>query len=263
MRIKTAAAGFRKAVYLLSLSCAFGGCALFEPEIRVRVIIPPAPQAWLGELGALRFAVFSADGDGVLGWRAEAAEGAASVLLSCSKRGNTPVLAYPWSAAQGTAAVRGTLRPAGGLFPLHLRQGADAPELVLSWEDGALAEVFRALCGSGYDAAPVNAGRLAERMREAPDPWVWDVSAIAQDIASGQFSAYDIEGLPVADVRLGAPAGDWLTESPFRPAVAAGQDGTLILEGLGFGLHSLFSLGRRMDFYLDARGVSVVSPPPP
>ncbi len=191
--------------------------------------------------------------------RMEVSSADSPVRISCSKRGNSPVLGYPWSAGAGSAAAFGTLKPAGGLFPRNLRRGDEGLELVLSWEDGAAAEVFRALFEGGIDAELVNGARLADLMGDSPDPWEWDLESIASRIAERDFSAYDIDRLPSRDVRLPAPEGAWFMESPFRPALSAGPDGTLILEGLTFGMHHLFGGGRRMDVFLDARGASTVS----
>jgi len=233
------------------------GCGLFDAGVETSVIIPAAPPIWLAELGELSFSVIYPGGDGRL-TRTEVMTNGSPVRISCSKRGNSPVLAYPWGSAAGSAAAFEALRPAGGLFPRDLRQGAAGLELVLSWEDGAAAEVFRALFEGGIDTGLVNGERLADLMRDTPDPWEWDLESIAWHIAERDFSVYDIDRLPSRDVRLPAPQGAWFLESPFRPALSAGPDGMLILEELTFGMHHLFGGGGRMDVFLDARGASMV-----
>lgn len=242
---------------LVSCSSVLGGCALFDAGIDVRVAIPPVPRSWMREFGGMRFSLFYPDGDGCLQWM-DVPDRETSVRISCSKMGNSPVLAYPWrAAAEGTLVPRGSLKPAGGLFPRNLRRAAGGVELVLSWEDGAAAEVFRALLESGTDTDLVNGERLADRIAEASDPWALDLGSIAQCIASGDFNAYDIDPLPAADVRLSVPEGEWLLENPFRPVQRAGPEGTLLLQGLSFGLHHVFGCGRRLDVFLDARGAAV------
>jgi hypothetical protein len=174
-----------------------------------------------------------------------------------SKENNTPVLAYPWSAEAPLAALE-ALKPAGGLWPADLRSGESMPVLALSWEDGAAAETIRLLWESGADAALVNGERLAERMREAPDPWTWDVTAIADTLAAGDFDAYDVDQLPASDVPLAVPPGTWLLESPFRPPLEPDPGGNILMEGLGFGLHHLFGAAGRIDVYLDERGAAIL-----
>jgi hypothetical protein len=233
------------------------GCGLFDAGIEICVILPAAPSVWLDELGELRFSLVYPGWDGRL-TRTEVMTAGSPVRVSCSKRGNSPVLAYPWCAGAGSAAAFAALRPAGGLFPRDLRQGAAGLELVLSWEDGAAAEVFRALFEGGIDTELVNGDRLARLLEDTPDPWEWNLESIVSDIAEGDFTAYDIDRLPSRDVRLPAPQGAWFMESPFYPVLATGPDGRLFLESLTFGLHHLFGGGRRMDVFLDARGASTV-----
>ena len=177
-------------------------------------------------------------------------------VVRCSKESNTPVLAYPWSTEP--AAALGALKPAGGLWPADCAKGESGPELVLSWEDGAAAEVFRLLRESGADAALINGERLAERMGEAPDPWAWDVPRIADALASGNFDAYDVDPLPAADVVLAVAPGSWFLESPFRPPLEPDPDGNLLIECLEFGLHHCFGAGGRIDIFLDGRGAAIV-----
>jgi hypothetical protein len=234
------------------------GCSLFDTALNIGVVIPAPPEFWREKLPGLGFSLLYPDFDGRLQWMC-VTDFHAPVALACSKRRNAPVLAYPWSSVDGSCAVRGALRPAGGLFPRDLRQGETGLELVLSWEDGAVAEVFRTLWESGLDTGRINGERLAERMRGAPDPWAWDIVSIAQALASGEFTAYDVDPLPVQDVRLFAPEGEWFLESPFRPSLGSGPDGDLLVEGLSYGLHHLFGGDRRIDVFLDARGASTVS----
>jgi hypothetical protein len=241
---------------LLAAACISSiGCSLFDSAAEVRVVIPEPPLPWRQAFPDLCFSLRYPDGSGSIQWQ-HGALGGSSASVRIFKGCNTPVLAYPWSAEEPSVAP-GVLRPAGGLWTADFRSGESGPELVLSWEDGAAAEIFRLLRESVIDAALVNGERLASRMREAPDPWSWDVTAIADTLAAGDFDAYDIDPLPVSDVPLTVPPGTWLLESPFRPPLEPDPGGNILIEGLGFGLHHLFGAGGRMDVFLDERGAAV------
>ena len=242
----------RKAPLLISsMLIALTGCSLFDFSADIDVVVPAPPESWRAEFPDLSYSIVYLDAGGRL-QRRDGVEAEAAVRLPCSRQQNAPVLAYPGSAAEGSSAATGELRPAGAL----LRGGMET-ELRLSWADGAVAEVFRALWESGVDAALINGPRLAERMRAAPDPWTWDVRAIASALAAGEFTAADMDPLPAADVRLRSLTGTWILESPFRPACEADPGGELALQGLSFGIHRLFGGGRRAEVYLDENGAVV------
>jgi hypothetical protein len=255
-RERTSKAAFF-ALLLSAMAWALSGCPLFSAEIGVAVVIPAPPPHWRAVFPDLRFSLLFADGDGRFQRKADV-DCASPVTIACSKSSNSPVLAYPWSPSDRSCAEPGMLRPAGGIFPGDLRQSAEGLELVLSWEDGAAAEVFRSLLELGVDAELINGERLAGRMGSAADPWAWDVNSVAESLAAGHFNAYDLDLLPRSDVGLRVGAGEWILESPFRQPGIADAEGTLLLPGLGYGLHHIFSRGARIDVYLDARGAASV-----
>jgi hypothetical protein len=249
--------GAFSAVLMSAMAWALSGCSLFSTEIGVAVVIPAPPPHWRAAFPDLRFSLLYADGDGRFQRKADV-DYASAVAIACSKRTNAPVLAYPWSPSDRSCAEPGMLRPAGGIFPGALRHSTGGMELVLSWEDGAAAEVFRSLLERGVDADLINGERLAERMGSAADPWAWDVNSVAEALSAGHFNAYDLDPLPKSDVGLRVGAGEWILESPFRQPGIADAEGTLLLPGLDYGLHHIFSRGARIDVYLDARGAASV-----
>ncbi len=131
--------------------------------------------------------------------------------------------------------------------------------LELSWEDGPAAAVFGALGEAGVDTALLNAPRLVERMRGAADPWAWDVTTLAERLAAGSFTAYDLDLLPSAEVSVPAGEGEWFAESPFAAPRQAGPGGVVSLPALPYGMHTLFGPGgRRLSVYLNEGGPIVV-----
>jgi hypothetical protein len=134
--------------------------------------------------------------------------------------------------------------------------------LELSWQDGPAAALLGALWDAGVDVALLNAPRLVERMRGAADPWAWDIASVAERLAAGDFTAWDLDLLPCADVSVRTGEGEWFVESPFAAPQDAGPAGMVRLSALPYGIHSLFGPGgRRCSVFLDARGPVVVPPP--
>jgi hypothetical protein len=234
-----------------------GGCDFFSITEDILVRVPRPPEHWLKAFPGLGFTLVYLDGSqefqeiAVKHW-------SDSARIQCSKKRNAPVLAYPHYGEESGAAIRGILKPAGGLFPFGLSDTADIPELVLSWQDGPIAEVLRRLWENGLDSSLINSERLSEYVRSIPDPWEWDISRIAQGLAAGDFTARDIVRLPTVSIRIPISSGEWFTESPFSPVFPTSPAGLLVFPQMTFGKHSLFSTGGlRVEMYLDTRGVVV------
>jgi hypothetical protein len=228
---------------LAAVLLAFAGCAVFSAEVPVRVVIPRPPEAWTQAFPDLWFLLVFRDGAG--GSRTlRVPEGALELTIPCAKSGNSPVLAYPRSSLDGAQPgdVPGTLRPAGGLYPGSLGASRETPTLFLSWRDGPVAFLMSRLAEGGRDTALVNAARLSACVSQAEDPWSLDLEQIAQKLSDGDFSAYDVDALPVSNILVDTGPGRWFTESPFfGPPVAASQ-GRVGLRQVSYGLHYLFSL---------------------
>jgi hypothetical protein len=218
-------------------------CTLLAPET-VTVVLPAPPEHWMRAFPDLDFQLLYWDAAGAP--QRQDAPSAGTVAIPCSRRGNSPVLAFPCS----TADVSGLLRPAGGLFPID----AEGSVLQLTWRNGPLALLMFRLRSVDRDTSLFNAGRLADYMAREPDPWALDLDAIAQRIADGTFSASDIDPLPRRDLTVVPGAGQWFLESPFSGVMSADPAGVLTVRSLALGMHGLFSTeGRALMLYVGPR----------
>ncbi len=226
--------------------CLFS-CGAFGPLARVDVLIPAPPTHWTKAFPDLEFRLVFPDSAGreqVI----RVADPWKPVVIDCSKAGNAPILAYPCSAKdrEGETGQAGMLRPAGGLYPGSLDESSGRPTLVLDWRDGPAATVLSRLLSLGRDTSLVNAERLIRYFRDAEDPWNLDLKLIEDKLASGKFTAYDIDELPCRDVFVKAGPGEWFTESPFSTVASIAGEGTLSLPGVSLGMHGLFSMDGRL-----------------
>ena len=211
-------------------------CAWFGAEAHVGVTVPEPPEHWASAFADLGFIVVFTDCEARL-QSVTLANPIRCAEIACSKAGNSAVLAYPV-----TARDTGLLRPAGGLYPLDVVEGAGHSRLALSWERGPVALLMRRLSDRGFDTSLVNAGRLVSYISAHPDPWALDLDGIAEKLIAGCFSVYDIDLLPARDVSLAPGAGEWFLESPCAPAVKTADAENLLLPRLSFGMHALFSV---------------------
>ena len=250
----------KKAALPTLLFLAFlSGCPAFGPEAGLRVVLPPLPEHWRRAFPGLGALIVFPDSTGrmrevdVSAWETTAA-------ISCPKTGVTPLLAFPRTGkdGDGTQDGRGLLRPAGGLYPFSLRGGGDRQPIELTWEDGAACSVLSLLRSHGTDCSLFNIQRLCAYMRRRADPWVLDLEGIAEKIARGNFTAYDIDALPGHDQRVRPGPGQWFLESPFCALLAPDAQGAVMLNGLPDGMHALFSAeGGRLRIVSSGAGVLV------
>jgi hypothetical protein len=230
--------------FLAALATGVGllaSCAAFPREQSVQVVLPPPPAHWQIAFPRIGFLVRSRDSQGrptevrTSDWRV-------AVSVVCARAVNTPILAWPF-VSEGVADDRpaGALRPAGGFVPLSLRSAEGAEVVALRWEDGAAALVVDRICAAGRDPSRFNAARLCQYLREADDPWDVDLDAVAEALANGRLTVWDLKALPRQDVCLTMTSGVWFMESPFVAPVAS-EDGVLRLHGVTYGRHYLYSL---------------------
>ncbi|HEY9595423.1 MAG TPA: hypothetical protein VHE79_13160 [Spirochaetia bacterium] len=165
--------------------------------------------------------------------------GQGTVVVTCSRAASTPILAYPVTPHDLGEAVPGLLRPAGALV-------TSEESAALTWEEGPIASVVLKVATAGRDVSLFNAERLAGYLAEKDDPWTVDLDAVAQRIAEGNFSAYDIDALPSRDATVTPGVGTWFLESPFAAAVESDAVGAVTLEGVTAGAHALFSMDGRL-----------------
>jgi hypothetical protein len=238
------------AVIFTLVSCALFSCELFSPAARVLVVMPEPPPHWQRAFPGLGFTLEYRDASG----RVQEVVGedwSAGVEIACSKEQNSPILAYPWTDADSLAGARVVLPPAGGFFPLSLGVAGGQQVLSLSWEDGCAALVVSRVRALGRDVGLFNVPRLVERLRLADDPWTWDAVAMAERIAAGDFTVFDIDALPCRDVDLAVGEGQWFLESPCTTVRGADSAGMGVLPAVPLGPHTLFSLeGARIGIYV-------------
>ncbi len=202
------------------------------------VSIPPPPQGWQTVLSGMRFTLVFLDGSG---GRVEKVleEGELSALINSRKMPGSPILAFPWT----PRVEAGILRPAGGFTSV-------GEQAVLSWQEGPLAAICLRLWEAGFDPGRFNIERLGKKLAEREDPWEWDITRMAQKIAEGGFSAYDVDPLPFKEMAVGLLPGDWVSESPFKPVIHS--SGQLQEMDLVRGMHAFFGQGGlRVDVYAD------------
>jgi hypothetical protein len=239
-----------------SVALLLGSCAL-GPDARVVVELPPLPEHWARAFPELTFLIVYPDAFGTER-RTLAEVGVRSVVIRCSKAGNTPVLAFPRTARdpQTSDASRGLLRPAGALYPLALDDSGQ--RLCLSWEGGPVASIVARLRSLGRDPSLVGAARLAACIARETDPWELDLDGMAEKLARGSFSAYDFDAMPGRAVTVATGPGEWFFESPFAALIRAGTGQQLEVDRLGQGMHYLFSVdGGLFRICVGTHGVTV------
>ena len=221
------------------------------PDKEVSILLPAPPAAWQIAFPRIGFRIVTRDGRN-RPLETSTADWSRPVSARCAQGVNSPVLAYP---------LDGRLRPAGGFFSLSLRSWEGCEVLELTWEDGAAALIVSRLADLGRDVSLLNVPRLRQFLAEGGDPWDLDLDMVAQKVAEGEFTAWDIDRLSSRDAEVGPGPGTWFLESPFsfpREAVS----GRVLLAGVSIGGHTLFSLdggswrvevGRQGTFLLDHR----------
>jgi hypothetical protein len=239
-----------------TLACAAAvlavSCAPVAREAEMTVVLPAPPERWGRAFSDLGFELVYWDEAGVE--HRMDVPGVGTAEIPCPRQANSAVLAYPVCRSD----VSGLLRPAGALFP---RNTEDGTSLGLTWEDGPLALLISLLSSLGRDPSLFNAARLAEYFAREPDPWALDIAAMAQKIADGTFSAYDVDLLPCREVSFAAGTGEWFFESPFSTVVTADESGTVTVPALAFGMHGLFSVdGRALRIYVGQRETVATAP---
>jgi hypothetical protein len=226
---------------LLSVS----SCSFLALEEEVTLLCPTPPVVWQIAFPGLVFRVVTTDSRGAP-LVAEVTDWRDPVALKCLRTANAPIVAWPYEPGnrQSPVCVPGLLRPAGGFFPLSLRANGNRQVLELSWTDGPAALVIARVAAEGRDVSRFNVPRLRLFLRESGEPWSLDLDAVAQRIAQGEFTAWDIDPLPCRDVEVEPGPGAWFLESPFSPTFEA-NGGRILLPRIALGTHRLFALTGR------------------
>ncbi len=233
---------FIAATVTVAAAAGLTACASFTTS-SVRIVLPPIPDTWDKTINITGFRLIYPDTD------AEPTEMVClpdeEVVVELVKWSNVPVLAYP------ICERGGTLRPAGALFPLHLREDG---KLLLSWYNGFSALLFRRLWAVGTVGEAVNSERLLKEIREkAPvNPWNLDLDSMVEALSYCTFHSRIIDTLPDYDVVLTGYTGDWVVSDPFIRSVRADSEGTLRVANLYPGMFHLYDREKaaRIDLFI-------------
>jgi hypothetical protein len=212
-----------------------GACSLYSSSLSLTVLLPPAPVHWQSAFPDIEYRIVYPAGE-----RTTFAElrvsGDTGAVVSLPKANYLPILAYPH-----LPDVAVELPPAGGVYPLDCTA---IDTIALSWQHGAPAEVLYRLRKQGLACSSVNVPRLVGEMsaRGEGDPWTLDLERICSRLADTSFRVTDIKQAPERTLRVVPGTGSWFLESPFRIPLSAQADGSLMLEGVPLGAHTLFEL---------------------
>jgi hypothetical protein len=119
-----------------ALAVLVASCALVDADRDVEILLPLAPAHWQAAFPGLAFVICARDSRGNQ-TRTSAPVGPAA-FIRCARCLNVPILGWPFA----PGLEPGLLRPAGGFFPLALRQHEGREVLELTWENGAAALVM-------------------------------------------------------------------------------------------------------------------------
>ncbi len=221
-----------------------GGCSLAQEELTVRVVVPSISGDWPME--AITGYTVEWYADGVQSRSVPRDVDALRVTMP--KRRGVPLLIHPVTASGDR------LLPAGALVPEHLSAGG---VLRPSWDGGAAATIVMRIARRTGAPERYHGARLFGELsaRTDGDPWRADLDALTEQLLGGAFRSTAIRARPRVPVRLAAPAGAWLRDSPSAIALARDAEGALLVE-LEEGVHRLHHPqgGAVLTVSVDARG---------
>jgi hypothetical protein len=222
--------------FVVSCLGLFSGCAFFSSSIEIEVALPELPEPWKEAFPEILFSIEFPGIDGTIE-HISVEPGARSKTISIEKKINTPIVAVPSSGGK-------SLYPCGGIFMgTSVSTDFGSCKLSLTWEDGFAASILLSLLKEGYNIQIINTERLLSEIegRSGGDPWSLDKKKIAEELASGEFTIYDIDSLPSVSIRLSPLTGTWISENPFSPPLSADQDNVLSIEKIAYGFHRYFN----------------------
>lgn len=241
---------------VLSCSLLLTHCQ-FTTEVELLVRHPELPKQWAFAEQELQWEIEYIDLLGEV-FVEEADNGLEHTVVRVPKRNNVPVLAYP--------LYKGTrMKPAGVLFPNDAEgSGVTDSTAVVSptWEEGAVAALFRQLWITSTVPAGINSERLWQEASQKAEeeaqgnPWALDWTGMAEGFRFGSFTSHLIDIAASYELELEAAPGTWISADPFFPAVSVTNGGPLSLSGLYPGLHRFFheDTGKRIDLYITKKG---------
>lgn len=133
-------------------------------------------------------------------------------------------------------------------------------ELCLKWEEGFAASYLLSLAESGIRPDSVNIRRFLDAVesRSGGNPWNLDLRRLSSELLGGELWIYSFRPLPVLDVTIPLPPGNWYSEYPPEPIIISEVGGWS--GGLSTGLHHFIRPfdGLAASVSVDERGDVIV-----
>jgi len=106
------------------------------------------------------------------------------------------------------------MRPAGGLYPVHLGQNG---EMRLDWVGGVTATVALSLWRAGADVSRFDLARLQREVESRANghPWDLHLEAITREILAETFRVTDLVPQQTHQLTLELDGGPWSRADPF------------------------------------------------
>ncbi len=240
-----------KLLAVLLFACLLSCGVSTHTEIVVE--FPPFPPFWPEELVSAPMELRYLEGPGRVG-EVVLAPGVRQTRVRIQK---LPVV--PFAASPSFGEPPAALGSCGGVYP------ADCPEhgeiVVLTWEEGFLADMLVSCAASGNAVQAVNVEKLQSEImeRSGGNPRLLQAATLRSAIVNGTLNYRSLRLQPVYEVSLEASPGRWISGDPLSPLPIA-CDGVLRLSGLSEGMYSFFLLGgsQRIDIHLSATGWTAV-----
>ncbi|GEM_PF-1123384 len=224
------------------------GCQFFVgQEETVLCPLPQFPQSWLGRQWADGFEIaYTQHGREV---RHSVPHGRGTLELSLFLGKRTPLVLYPYVHAKFGKV---SLYPAGGLYPDFFCSGT----LLIQWEDGFAAETLLVAARGGFPLDDFNCVRFFEeaRKRGGSNPWELNRAKVLETLASRSFRADRFILRKKFSITLTLSKGDWFSENLLEPPFTVGEEGTILFQGLPWGIHHYWSQNRSLTIQLSESG---------
>ena len=233
----------RKIIRLCTQAAVFSllvSCSLFTDYTPLTVIFPAGGSPWEQGGGVHSYLLVYPDpsDDGKTLIRAKIERDMQQIVIMIRKGSAVPVALYP----------NGSLKPAGGIYPLDL---LNPSTLLLSEEEGFLADILLDLHAENSRIEAVNIPKLKQVINENSegDPWRIDGEILKTSLVLGSLSVYKIKKRESRIIILSDAPGTWISDDPFYTRAVSGPDGTLKVT-LYPGMHAFLNLETQTELYV-------------
>ncbi len=233
----------RKIIRLCTEAAVFSilvSCSLFIDYTPLTVIFPAGGSPWEQGGGVHSYLLVYPDpaDDGKTLIRTEVETGKQQIVITIRKGSAVPVALYP----------NGSLKPAGGIYPLDL---LNRSTLLLSEEDGFLVDILLDLHAENSRIEAVNIPKLKQVINENSegDPWCIDGEILKTSLALGSLSVYKIKKKESRTIVISDVPGIWISDDPFYARAISDPDGILQVS-LYPGMHAFLNLETQTELYV-------------